>query len=87
MKVAAPYRCDVCLAPKGAANHWWLHPVVAGRFTLLPWDGLLADREGYQHLCSAACAYTALSKWMAAAVAPAAPQPDDLERHVQEVAP
>ncbi len=68
MKVAAPYKCDYCGAQKGLTNHWWLRQSIPQRFVLLPWDGDLADREGYEHICSESCASKALSKWMARSV-------------------
>jgi len=69
MKVRCPYKCDYCLNPKGETNHWWLHPLDLAQFTLLPWDETLADRDGYQHICSESCASKALSKWMSAQLA------------------
>ncbi len=67
MKVHCPYRCDYCNSDKGETNHWWLRPQDAEKFTLLRWDDVLADREGFEHICSESCASKALSKWMARA--------------------
>ena len=67
MKVHCPYRCDYCNMDKGQTNHWWLRPQDAEQFTLLRWDDGLADREGFEHICSESCASKALSKWMARA--------------------
>jgi len=69
MKVHCPYRCDYCNSDKGQTNHWWLRPQDAEQFTLLRWDDMLADREGFEHICSESCASKALSKWMARASA------------------
>ncbi len=67
MRVSCPYRCDYCLTQKGETNHWWLRPIDAEQFRLLAWDQALADKEGYEHICSESCAAKALSKWMARA--------------------
>jgi hypothetical protein len=76
MKVRYPYRCDYCLNQKGETNHWWLRPHDPDRFTLLPWDEMAADGEGYEHICSESCAARALSKWMARKSALLAPRPE-----------
>jgi len=65
MRISCPYKCDYCLNLKGETNHWWLRPRDTDQFTLLAWDGILADRDGYEHICSESCASKALSKWMA----------------------
>lgn len=66
MKVRCPYKCDYCLNPKGETNHWWLHALDREQFVLHAWDETLADRDGYEHICSESCAAKALSKWMSA---------------------
>ena len=65
MRVTCPYKCDYCQNPKGETNHWWLRRRDTQQFTLLAWDGILADRDGYEHICSESCAAKALSRWMA----------------------
>lgn len=67
MKVTAPYICDVCKAPKGATNHWWLLYMGPGYygFTLGIWKSTEADLPGVEHICSEACAAKSLSRWMA----------------------
>src|SRR5215472_5645628 len=64
MKVRFPYTCDYCMSPKGETNHWWLHPTDGCQFILQSWDAELADRDGYEHICSESCAAKALSQWM-----------------------
>ena len=64
MKVHSPYRCDYCSNLKGDTNHWWLRPPDRHSFTVQRWDAILADSEGYEHICSESCAAKALSKWM-----------------------
>ena len=64
MKLPCPYKCDYCVNLKGETNHWWLRPQELEQFILLPWDHMLADSDGYEHICSESCALKALSKWM-----------------------
>lgn len=64
MKVASPYRCDYCGAPRGEANHWWLRITVMTSFVLEAWSDALAADDGVEHICSEACVTKALSKWM-----------------------
>jgi hypothetical protein len=64
MRVECPYRCDYCLNLKGQTNNWWLRPVQADVFILRHWDDLLADQDGFDHICSESCASKALSKWV-----------------------
>jgi hypothetical protein len=66
MKLTAPYKCDYCDVLKGEANHWWLENVAQGMHRLIVWDKDLCDLDGYEHICSEACAVKALAKWMAA---------------------
>ena len=65
MKVNSPYRCDYCQNLKGETNHWWLRSTDQEHFVLQCWDGVLANMEGYEHICSESCAAKALSKWLA----------------------
>lgn len=82
MKVHSPYRCDYCSNLKGESNHWWLRPPDRHSLTVLRWDAILADSEGYEHICSESCAAKALSKWMTQPSAPSdtsrqCPRPPD----------
>lgn len=69
MKIACPYSCDYCSQAKQESNKWWLRPQDTDKFTLLRWDDVLADRGGYEHICSESCASKSLSKWLARASA------------------
>jgi hypothetical protein len=64
MKVQFPYRCDYCLNLKGQTNHWWLRSPDGEQFRLVRWDPVLADQDGFEHICSESCASKALSKWL-----------------------
>ena len=58
------YRCDYCSNLKGEGNRWWLGRLDREHFMLARWDATLADRDGYEHICSESCATKAVSKWM-----------------------
>jgi hypothetical protein len=64
MKLRSPYRCDYCSTQEGKTVHWWLRQSNRESFTLLRWEGGLANINGYEHICSESCAAIALSKWM-----------------------
>lgn len=66
MKVREPYKCDYCPEIKKPGDPWWLRSAGAIGFYLMRWEPDLAAQDGYEHICSQACAMKALDKWASA---------------------
>jgi hypothetical protein len=56
------YKCDVCGATKGEANHWWVIAITQHEFYLYGWH---KNTRPDFHVCGQACASKKLSEFMA----------------------
>lgn len=55
------YTCDVCGAPKGATNHWFIILRSTEQITISQWDNGISDPSA-RHVCGQACAAVCLSE-------------------------
>lgn len=65
MKIAQPWKCDICGRQKGATNHWWIgypHSFPARGACVQIWDEALAaiEQTGLVHLCGLQC----VNRWI-----------------------
>lgn len=62
---ATVYKCDICEAERGLANHWFTgYESSDGQLILTPWSKT-DDLDCSAHLCGQKCAHALLDRWLA----------------------